>query len=214
MTTQQATCIAFDGTRRLASGALKDVALAVKAAMARGGDASVLVFDDTTSQPIDLDLRGSESEVLARLAAVAASAGNPEEAQPQSAHEETASARGRGRPKLGVVAREVTLLPRHWEWLNGQSGGASVALRKLVDGARVASEGKDRVRQAQESAYRFMTAMAGDLAGYEEATRALYANEATRFDAMTAAWPVDVRDHTRKLAARAFESSAPEAAQD
>lgn len=201
MTTSSVTCTAFEGVRRLASGALKDVALAVKAAAERDGGASVLIFDDQTSRPIELDLRGSASDVLARLA----DQQDGETRQPEPASDEPAAARGRGRPKLGVVAREVTLLPRHWEWLNGQPGGASVALRKLVDAARAASEGKDRMRQAQEAAYRFMTAMAGDLAGYEEATRALYANDATRFEAMTVAWPVDVRDHARKLAKRALD---------
>lgn len=201
MTTSSVTCTAFEGVRRLASGALKDVALAVKAAAERDGGASVLIFDDQTSRPIELDLRGSASDVLARLA----DQQDGETRQPEPASDEPAAARGRGRPKLGVVAREVTLLPRHWEWLNGQPGGASVALRKLVDAARGASEAKDRMRQAQEAAYRFMTAMAGDLAGYEEATRALYANDATRFDAMTVAWPVDVRDHARKLAKRALD---------
>ena len=196
--THSITCTAFEGVRCVASGALPDVALAVKAAAERDAGASVLIFDDLTSRLIELDLRGSASDVLTRLA--------PQGALDSEPSGDTASAsRGRGRPKLGVVAREVTLLPRHWEWLNAQSGGASVALRKLVDAARVASEGKDRARQAQEAAYRFMTAMAGDLAGYEEATRALYANDAARFDAMTAAWPVDVRDHTRKLAKRSFD---------
>lgn len=204
MTTHAITCTAFEGVRRLASGALKDVALAVKAAIERDGGASVLIFDDQTSRPIELDLRGSASDVLARLA----DQRDGEASQSEPASDEPAASRGRGRPKLGVVAREVTLLPRHWEWLNGQPGGASVALRKLVDAARGASEGKDRMRQAQEAAYRFMTAMAGDLAGYEEATRALYANDAARFDAMTAAWPVDVRDHTRKLAKRALDVDA------
>ena len=203
MATHAITCTAFEGVRLLASGALKDVALAVKAATERGG-ASVLIFDDQTSRPIELDLRGSASDVLARLA----DQQDGEACQTELASDEPSASRGRGRPKLGVVAREITLLPRHWEWLNGQPGGASVALRKLVDAARGASEGKDRMRQAQEAAYRFMTAMAGDLAGYEEATRALYANDAARFDAMTAAWPVDVRDHTRKLAKRAFDVDA------
>ena len=95
--------------------------------------------------------------------------------------------RGRGRPKLGVVAREVTLLPRHWDWLNSQSGGASVALRKLVEAARLAGDDKDRTRHAQEAAYRFMTALAGNLPGYEEATRALYAADPARFDAINRA---------------------------
>ncbi|WP_224099744.1 DUF2239 family protein [Paraburkholderia caribensis] len=204
MATHAITCTAFEGVRLLASGALKDVALVVKAATERDGGASVLIFDDQTSRPIELDLRGSASDVLARLA------GQPdgEVRQTDPTSDEATASRGRGRPKLGVVAREVTLLPRHWEWLNGQPGGASVALRKLVDAARSASEGKDRMRQAQEAAYRFMTAMAGDLAGYEEATRALFANDAARFDAMTAAWPVDVRDHTRKLAKRALDVDA------
>jgi hypothetical protein len=197
------TCTAFEGVRRIASGALKDVALAVKAAIERGGDYTVLIFDDLTGRPVELGLRGSTSDVLARLIDTGG-----DTSQAESVSGESAASRGRGRPKLGVVAREVTLLPRHWEWLNGQPGGASVALRKLVDAARVASEGKDRVRQAQDAAYRFMTAMAGDLAGYEEATRALYAGDALRFDAMTAAWPVDVRDYARNQAARAFAADA------
>ncbi|WP_109480737.1 DUF2239 family protein [Paraburkholderia sp. C35] len=201
MTAQPIICTAFMGHRRIASGSLKAVALVVKAAMEGDDDSSsALIFDDLTSRPIELDLRGSAADVLARLADQEGS-DSPPSAQ---ANEETQTARGRGRPKLGVVAREVTLLPRHWEWLNDQPGGASVALRKLVDAARNASEGKDRKRQAQEAAYRFMTAIAGDLAGYEEATRALYANDVARFDAMTAAWPEDVRDHARMLAQRAF----------
>ena len=102
----------------------------------------------------------------------------------------------------------MTLLPRHWEWLNSQPGGASVALRKLVEQARRANEGKDRVRQAQEATYRFMSAMAGDMAGYEEAIRALYANARERFDGLIQPWPEDVRDHVRKLAAAAFESGS------
>lgn len=120
------------------------------------------------------------------------------------------AARGRGRPKLGVVAREVTLLPRHWTWLNSQSGGASVALRKLVDAARLAGEGKDRRRDAQEAVYRFATALAGNLPGYEDATRALYADDRARFDELTASWPTDVRHHTQRLAAQAFSHAGPQ----
>ena len=112
--------------------------------------------------------------------------------------------RGPGRPKLGVVAREITLLPRHWDWLNTQPGGASVALRKLVEQARHASEGKDRIRQSQEATYRFMVAMAGDRPGFEEATRALFAGDSDRFDREIASWPIDVRDHARQLAAIAL----------
>jgi hypothetical protein len=110
-----------------------------------------------------------------------------------------APARKPGRPKLGVVAREVTLLPRHWEWLAGQPGGASVALRKLVEHARKTNAGADRRRQAQEAAYRFLSAMAGDEPGFEEATRALFASRREEFEANIAGWPEDVRDHARKL---------------
>jgi hypothetical protein len=117
--------------------------------------------------------------------------------------------RGPGRPRLGVVAREVTLLPRHWEWLARQSGGASVALRKLVDEARRTGEDRDRVRQGQEAAYRFMSAMAGNKANYEDAIRALFAGEAARFENLIAEWPADVRSHASKLAERAFDRELP-----
>src|SRR6266702_3929408 len=156
MTTHPVTCTAFEGVRRLASGALKDVALAVKAATERDGGASVLIFDDLTSRPIELDLRGSASDVLARLA----DQQGGEARQTEATSDEPTALRGRGRPKLGVVAREVTLLPRHWEWLNGQPGGASVAMRKLVDDARRASGDRDRQRAARDAAYHFMSAMA------------------------------------------------------
>ncbi len=116
-----------------------------------------------------------------------------------------AAPRGPGRPRLGVVAREVTLLPRHWEWLGGQPGGASVALRKLVEQARKANGGRDRQRRAQEAAYRFMSALAGDLAGFEEAIRALFAGDRARFDQLVAPWPVDVGEYARRLGARAFD---------
>jgi hypothetical protein len=103
-----------------------------------------------------------------------------------------------------VVAREVTLLPRHWDWLNSQPGGASVALRKLVEHARKANESRDRVRIARESAYRFMSAMAGNEPGFEEATRALFAGDRARFDEHVRRWPAAVREHVAKLAAAAI----------
>jgi hypothetical protein len=108
--------------------------------------------------------------------------------------------RGRGRPKLGVVAREVTLLPRHWDWLATQPGGASVALRKLVEEARRTGGDRDRSRAARDAAYHFMSAMAGNLPGFEEASRALFADDRRRFAGLIAGWPDDVRDHAVKLA--------------
>jgi hypothetical protein len=180
------TCTAFAGPRRIATGALNDVALKAKGAVDRGE--TVFIFDDATAQPIEIDFRGSLADLRKRLA-------KPEKAAPTPD-----AARGPGRPKLGVVAREVTLLPRHWEWLNAQPGGASVALRKLVEDGKRANEGKDRVRRAREVAYRFMSAMAGNLPRFEEAARALFAGNAAQFDGMIAAWPKDVREYAKRLA--------------
>jgi hypothetical protein len=111
-----------------------------------------------------------------------------------------------------VVAREVTLLPRHWEWLAQQRGGASVALRRLIDAARHANKDNDRIQQAQESTYRFIAVMAASRADYEEALRALFAGDAAKFERCTATWPVDVRDHARRLAAAAFAEAPTEVA--
>ena len=173
---------AFEGARRLASGPLAEVALAIKAIM-RPVANPIQVFSDATGRPIDLDLRGSTAEIAARHA-------TGEEATP----------RGRGRPKLGVVAREVTLLPRHWQWLSSQPGGASVAIRKLVEAARRANQEVDQRRQRQEAAYHFMSAMAGNLPNFEEASRALFASDRERFSELVGGWPTDVRDHAVKLA--------------
>jgi hypothetical protein len=140
----------------------------------------VLVFDDITGSQIDLDIRGKSRKI--------------------EDDRQVAEPRGRGRPRLGVVAKEVTLLPRHWDWLNVQPGGASVALRKLVDEARRTSGDRDRVRAAQEAAYRFMSATAGNLPGFEEATRALFAYDRRKFAQLIADWPEDVRDFAVRLA--------------
>lgn len=189
----QATAVsftAFSGHHRLASGRLAEVALAVKIASAGATAPPIMIFDDSTGRSIDLDLRGSHREIVARL--------TPPAEIPEA--DAVAQPRGRGRPKLGVVAREVTLLPRHWEWLSAQPGGASVALRKLVEDARRMHADRDRLRAARDAAYHFMSAMAGDLPGFEEASRALFAADRARFDALIAGWPADIRDHAAKLA--------------
>jgi len=185
---------AFLGPTRLAAGPLAEVAIAVMQASRRPDAPPIIIFSDSSGQPIDLDLRGTERDVIARL---------PKPATPANAEPEEATStepRGRGRPKLGVVAREVTLLPRHWEWLGAQPGGASVALRKLVEDARRANGDADRARAARDAAYRFMSAMAGNLAGFEEASRALFADDRRRFVGLIAGWPDDIRDHVVKLA--------------
>jgi hypothetical protein len=184
------TFTAFEGERRLASGPLTQIALAVKGATKPAAN-PFMIFSDATGRAIDLDLRGSNDEVLARLPAAAPA--SPEEVA-------SGEPRGRGRPRLGVVAREVTLLPRHWEWLNAQPGGASVALRKLVEQARRASGAADRERIARDAAYHFMSAMAGNLRNFEEASRALFADDRRRFTGLIASWPADIRDHVVKLA--------------
>ena len=183
--------IAFDGDRCLASGDLRDVARATKETLDRRKDASILVFDGRTGSPVEIDFRGSVPDVLARLPEVGDAPAAEDAAPP--------GPRGPGRPKLGVVAREVTLLPRHWEWLAQQRGGASVALRRLVDAARRGGEHNDLIRLAREAAYRFMSAVAGNNPHYEDAIRALFSGDAARFEARTAAWPADVRDHARRL---------------
>ena len=188
----------FDGLRRIASGSLQVNALAVKQAIESGSQGTVLTFDDQTGRVVDIDIRGSSSEVLELL-----SQDTPQSLNDGSAliaTEAPSAPRGRGRPKLGVVAREVTLLPRHWEWLEAQSGGASVTLRKLVEQARRANLDLERQRHAHERAYHFMSAIAGDLAGFEEVTRALFANNEAMFNQLTDGWPDDVRDHARRLA--------------
>ena len=188
----------FNGHKRIASGSLKVNALAVKHALATDVPSPLLTFCDQTGQVVDIDIRGSDAEMFARLPPEGCHLQGNESALIDSG--ESDEPRGRGRPKLGVVAREVTLLPRHWDWLAAQRGGASVTLRKLIDEARRASMDRDQQRQTNERVYHFMSTMAGDMAGFEEATRALFANEAAKFHRLTEAWPTDVRDYLSYLA--------------
>ncbi len=194
-------CTAFAGQRLLLSGPLPEVALAVKRSPSVAD--MVLVFDDATGRLIDLDLEGSDAEVLERLSqppkAYAGRHRPKIDITPGSTgSEEMHSQKTRGRPKLGVVAREVTLLPRQWQWLGEQPGGASATLRRLVEGARKGASA--RRRATQEAAYHFMQAIAGDLPGYEEATRALFADDRPALEERIAAWPEDIRTYALRLA--------------
>lgn len=193
-TDTQPTWIAFAGTKRIAFGRPRDVARTVKSFIDSERQDSILIFDAVTSHPVELDFRGSMSAVLDRLLAIAP----PEEGQ--APYPPLNVRRSAGRPKLGVTAREVTLLPRHWDWLASQPSGASVALRKLVEHAMRANKEDDRVRQAREAAYRFMHAMAGNEPGFEEATRALFAGDYDRLSQTVASWSTDVREHAIDLA--------------
>lgn len=186
---------AFHGGNRIASGDLDHVALKTKHLIDAGQSSLIVIFDNASGRIVDLDFRGTTDDVLKRMAAMTGDAASDGRGD---------APRGPGRPRLGVIAREVTLLPRHWDWLNTQPGGASVALRKLVEEARRTHAGHDRTRQAQEAAYRFMSAMAGDRPGFEEAARALFAGKRERFDEQIAQWPVDVTEHLRLISEGAF----------
>jgi len=187
------TYTAFTGHKQLAHGDLVKVALKVKRKLKDDPQADILIFSDLTGKQMDFDLRGTEREVEDRL-------------QKFVAEKPDNSNQGRGRPKLGVVAREISLLPRHWEWLSTQTGGASATIRRLIDDARKKTSGRDAIKQSLERTHAFMTAIGGNLPGYEEALRALYAKDERRFHRQVDEWPTHVKDHAHKLAAAAFGS--------
>lgn len=192
-----ASLTAFQDSRRIAHGSATEVISACKAVLSKEPQASIILFDDTTGRQVDPDWRGSVAQAVSSV-------------MPQAASNDEADApplrRGPGRPRLGVVAREVTLLPRHWEWLAAQAGGASVTLRKLVENAMRANPGENDARQAEEAAYRFMQAMAGDLPSYEEALRAFYRKDDTGFARNIQSWPRDIREHAQTLVERARQA--------
>jgi hypothetical protein len=172
------TFTAFTGEKKIASGGLTSVL--ARAFEHRGARRPLLFFDDLTGRQVDFDLRGSLEVVLARA--------------------EGRERPGPGRPRLGVVSREVSLLPRHWDWLEAQPNGISAALRRLVDEARKRAPGEERARAARDAASRFMWSMAGNLPGFEEASRALFANDRERLEKLTSRWPKDVRSHVVRMA--------------
>lgn len=184
-------CTSFVDSRRVASGPLVEIIDATR--MAADSDDSVIIFDDESGEIVELDFRGTAREITAQLM--------PPDPLVQN------SSRGRGRPKLGVIAREVTLLPRHWDWLNEQPGGSSVALRKLVEEASRNNAGADEQRRARDAAYRFASAMAGDRPGYEEAIRALFAGDGKRFRDSASGWPADIREHALQMAGSSLQGS-------
>jgi uncharacterized protein len=191
---KEPNAIAFQGDVCIAAGELASVALAAQKAAKRQHHEPIFIFDAVTSEPIEIDLRDAGAPRLSRHAVGGAAAPAASEAP-----------RGPGRPKLGVVPHEVTLLPRHWDWLASQPGGASVALRKLVEHAMRANAGKDRIRASQNAAYLFMSAMAGNRVHFEDAARALFAGDAATFNRLVQAWPKDIHDHVSRLAANALE---------
>jgi hypothetical protein len=195
------TFTAFAVSRRIDSGELAPVAASVRREIEGGETGEILIFEDSNARTIEVDLRGGPEDV--QVSAVRALIARRGPAEPAAGEPR----RGPGRPRLGVVAREVTLLPRHWLWLAGQPGGASVALRRLVEEAAKDRSGREKRRLAQEAAYRFMSSLAGDRAYYEDAVRALFAGNSVKFGKFIASWPSDVRDYAQQLAAPAFDQS-------
>jgi hypothetical protein len=198
----QPTFTAFAGSRRIDSGELAPVALSAKRAIEGGETGEILICEDSNARTIEVDLRGGLDDIQVSAARALIARRGP--AEPAAGEPR----RGPGRPRLGVIAREVTLLPRHWRWLSDQPGGASVALRRLVEEAAKDRSGREKRRLGQEAAYRFMSSLAGDRAGYEDAVRALFAGNSARFGELIASWPADVRDYAQQLAAAAFGDSA------
>jgi hypothetical protein len=182
------TFTAFNGTQLLATGAVEPVVRKLKEAFDADNGTPSLVFEDATGKQVDFDLEGSSAEVIERLA------WHPHLRSPDEIYP-----RGRGRPRLGVVSREISLFPRHWEWLERQPQGASAAIRRLIEDARLREPDKERDAKAREAAGNFMWAMAGNLPNFEEASRALYAKDNDKLAALTRAWPKDVRDYLNRL---------------
>jgi hypothetical protein len=174
------TFTAFAGDRHVASGSLDSVLRATKRCLDAGESDTLLIFDDHSGEQVDFDMRGSADEVVARAMPVRRQA-------------------AAGRPKLGIVSREVSLLPRHWDWLERQPTSISAVLRRLVDEARGREPGRQRARAARAAASRFMTAMAGNRPGYEEASRALFARDVPRFLDLIRRWPPDIRSHLTRM---------------
>lgn len=196
---------AFTGHQRVSSGDIASVASAAKEYIdSCENSPSILIFDNQTSEQVEIDFRGSTSDLLKHIEllkiALATEAPSDEETPAPS----RAPTGRSGRPKLGVVAKEVTLLPRHWEWLKSQRGGASATLRRLVEQARSEAVKEDKIREQQTAVYRFMTAIGGDLSGFEEAMRALYAFDENQFIAQIDAWPQDIRAHVMTLTKNLF----------
>ena len=193
--TTAATCfVAFAGTSIVARGALSDVVRRSKERLDGGEEERLALFDDVTGRPLDIDFSGSAAEVHARLAT------HPLAVPPES---EPGQRRGPGRPKLGVVCREVSLLPRHWGWLAEQRGGASAALRRLVDAARKGNEAQEGSRKVIDATHRFMWDMAGDQPDFEEASRSLFAQDFDTFAELISKWPEGIREQLQRFVIRA-----------
>lgn len=195
--TQQAS--AFIGTKILKTGPLIEVVLAMKEEVAKDKFAQILCFLDETGAMVDFDLSGTNEQVIAKLLA-----NNTQETKEEQKAETTHTPKS-GRPKLGVTAKEVTLLPRHWEWLVAQRGGASATLRRLVELAAKESISVETRKSAQNATYRFLQNIAGDFENYEEVLRAIFADDFEKMRKLMQNWPQDIQNYAQKLFALSTE---------
>lgn len=176
------TLTAFRRQQQIAHGTLSELLQQIQSANIK--NETVFIFNDRSGKRLDIHANGDVASVLAVY---------PELAEPSAI-------KSRGRPKLGVAAKEVTLLPRHWAWLATQPGGASATLRRLIDQARKTGEAADNKRQRHDRAYHFMYEIAGDLPDYEASLRALFADDEAAFTACIGSWPQDIRQYALRLA--------------
>lgn len=183
------TYTAFEEFKIVSQGTLDDVAISVKHRLKEQGSSNILIFSDSTGRQIDLDLSGTDKQVLDRLKVFTTSS-----VQTQS---------GAGRPKLGVLPREISLLPSHWEWLLNQEGGSSAVIRNLID-EKMKTQLIHKNKIAQERTYKFLSAHAGNLPSFEDAVRFLYRKDKKKFMDQISGWPKDVLKYTLSLSSDAF----------
>ena len=192
MNNDKTTFTAFEGHSLIAHGDLAEVVLKIKSTIGKASISTILIFSDITGKTIDFNFHGSKQDILKRL-------------EVYTSVEDAGLSSGPGRPKLGVVSREVSLLPRHWEWLATQRGGASATIRTLVEDAMKKSSSGQSVKQVQDRVYQIMSVLAGDLSDYEEALRAMYKKDKKSFLGFIEKWPNDVQHYLLKSSKEIFE---------
>jgi uncharacterized protein len=213
------TYTSFAGNKLIFSGDLDAMLLRTKDHIDQNPTDSVLIFEDQTGQEIDFDFRGTPDDVLSRLpshplfiqypvtdetgAGLQAEPGQLRPSSPEPGQPKVSNP-GPGRPRLGVTCREISLLPRHWEWLDRQPGGVSSTLRKLVDEARKSGYKKELARQSWDAAGKFMWVMAGNLPNFQEASRAFYSKNMDLMESLILPWPIDIRTHLMRLVSEAL----------
>ncbi len=180
--------VVFAGSRRLALGGLDDVMPVLKRRFDSDAGDPALTFELESGRQVDFDLRAPLTEILER--------------------ESPSAPRGPGRPRLGVASREISLLPRHWDWLEQQPSGASAALRRLVDHAIKTEPGRERARRLRAALSNILSAVAGNRPHFEEACRALFAGDLKLFAANIERWPRDLRDFALAQATLAHEAES------